>query len=872
MNRALFFSLLLLSVRPTSGQTFWGGVDHRDEPWVRCTSRPYDIERGLDGRHVALWASHGRYYDNAEARWQWQRPALFATTEDLFTQTIVVPYLIPMLENAGAVVFTPRERDWQRREVIVDNDDSPTSFINSYHEQGLRQPWTDAPQRGFASARGALKEGDNPFLAGTARQCETTRSRSRQSRVSYQPQLPVSGRYAVYVSYQTTAGSVADAHYTVWHRGQRTDFSVNQRMGGSTWVYLGTFDFDEGCTEENRVVLTNYSQQKGVVTTDAVRFGGGMGNIERGGRTSGLPRCLEGARYWAQWAGMPPAVYSSKNGENDYADDINARSLMLNELCGGSVYAPDSTGRGVPLELSLAVHSDAGHTDTGLGVYGSLAICTTQKGDSLLAAGKSRYMSYELAGMLLDNVTADLRAAYGQWEARALYDRNYSETRVPVVPSAILETLSHQNFGDMRYAQDPNFRFTLARSIYKSILQYVNSRHGRPYTVQPLPPDRFHIEFTGKEGEVRLSWRGIVDGTPSQPVAAPTGYVLYMAMDGGGYDNGTLLRGSSCNVRMIPGVLYRFRVAALNDGGRSFPTEELTALYDPEATKTVLVINGFHRLSSPAVAAKGQGFDLDEDIGVSYGLTAGWLGRQRVFDERRIAVVDSTGLGFSTSELQGHFIMGNTFDYVHTHAEALRHAGHYNIASASAQAVENDDLHLKEYDAIDLILGLERNDGHSLVAYKTFSPAMQLLLDNYTAHGGRLLVSGAYVGSDMGSDAEKRFLATVLKTNCPGTNTDSLATIGGLGLHFDIYRQPNERHYAAPHADILMPAETASQRQAFPAMVYADGTSAAVAYQGADYRTFTMGFPFECIRDRETRHKVMYGIMQFLLPKMANEH
>ena len=38
---------------------------------------------------------------------------------------------------------------------------------------------------------------------------------------------------------------------------------------------------------------------------DAVRFGGGMGNISRGGKTSGLPRYLEGARYAAQWSGFP---------------------------------------------------------------------------------------------------------------------------------------------------------------------------------------------------------------------------------------------------------------------------------------------------------------------------------------------------------------------------------------------------------------------------------------------------------------------------------------------------------------------------------------------------------------------------------------
>jgi hypothetical protein len=452
---------------------------------VRNASRPFSIECGLDGRHVALWASHGRYYDNTEGRWQWQRPPLFGTTEDLFTQTIVVPYLIPMLENAGAVVFTPRERDWQRNEVIVDNDNR-TSFV-AYQEQSLRYPWLDAPFRGFAYHEGAYRDGENPFDAGTARLCEATRTKSHPSTVSYQPTIPEAGRYAVYVSYQTTDRSVDDAHYTVWHQGRGTEFLVNQQMGGSTWVYLGTFDFDAGCSDRNRVELSNISAHKGVVTTDAVRFGGGMGNIERGGTTSGLPRCLEGARYYAQWAGMPYTVYSSKAGESDYGDDINVRSLMTNELCGGSVFAPDSTGRRVPIELTLAVHSDAGHTDTGQGIYGSLAICTTQKGDSLLADGRSRQLSYDLASQMLDNLTCDLQYRYGQWEARALYDRNYSETRVPIVPSAIIETLSHQNFGDMVLAQDPNFRFTMARSIYKTLLRYLALQHNKQPVIQPLP-------------------------------------------------------------------------------------------------------------------------------------------------------------------------------------------------------------------------------------------------------------------------------------------------------------------------------------------------------------------------------------------------
>jgi hypothetical protein len=40
----------------------------------------------------------------------------------MFTQSFVLPFLVPMLENAGAYVMLPRERDTQVNEVVVDND------------------------------------------------------------------------------------------------------------------------------------------------------------------------------------------------------------------------------------------------------------------------------------------------------------------------------------------------------------------------------------------------------------------------------------------------------------------------------------------------------------------------------------------------------------------------------------------------------------------------------------------------------------------------------------------------------------------------------------------------------------------------------
>lgn len=387
-----------------------------------------------------------------------------------------------MLQNAGAIVFTPRERDWQKHEVIVDNDDAIKG--NSYVETVNGKKWKKGKQPGFAATKALYSDGENPFEEGSVRKAKATKKKNH-SEISYQPQIPEAGRYAVYVSYQSLSKSVSDAKYIVYHKGQATEFSVNQKMGGGTWVYLGTFDFDKGCNMFNRVVVTNQASSKGYVTSDAVRFGGGMGNIVRGEYNSRLPRCLEGARYYAQWAGAPYSVYGGRKGTNDYADDINTRSLMTNWLGGGSVYMPAIDGKKVPIELSLAVHSDAGYNKDGKSTWGALAICTTNFNDERLNSGISRFTSKDFAKTLLKNLVTDMKAKYGEFGERYLWDRNYSETRLPEVPSAIIETLSHQSFPDMKLAQNPMGKFTIARSLYKSILRYVSSNHGRKYTVQP---------------------------------------------------------------------------------------------------------------------------------------------------------------------------------------------------------------------------------------------------------------------------------------------------------------------------------------------------------------------------------------------------
>ena len=835
-------------------------TDYKGAAWVKNISRPNEISRGLQDRHIAIWQSHGNYFKNDKNEWGWQRPRLFCTTEDLFTQSFVLPYVIPMLENAGAIVYTPRERDTQKNEIIVDND---TPNASLYLEVGSKKAhWAAAPIKGFAQKKAIYRDGENPFTDGTCRFIPTERKKKNkdQAFAEWVPTLPAKGEYAVYVSYRTLPNSVSDAKYLVFHNGGVTEFKVNQKIGGGTWVYLGTFEFDKGNNDYGMVVLSNESSEHGVVCADAVRFGGGMGNIARGGKISGLPRYLEGARYSAQWAGMPYEVYAGRKGENDYADDINTRSNTINYLSGGSVYNPQQPGLGIPLEMTMALHSDAGCSKTDE-LIGSLGIYTTDFNNGKLNTGIDRYASRDLADILLTQIQKDIYSSYNlSWTRRSMWNRNYSETRLPATPSTIIELLSHQNFADMQLGHDPNFKFTVGRAIYKGILQFVAGQHDKEYVVQPLPVSNFAIRFGKKKNTLELSWKG--ENDPQEPTAQPREYIVYTRIGYGGFDNGTLVSKTSHTVKIEPGLVYSFKVTAVNRGGESFPSEILSAYKAKRERERVLIINGFDRVSGPAVinTFDKAGFDLEQDPGVPYLSNISFSGAQIGFDRAQAGKEGEGSLGYSGRELEGMKIAGNTFDYPFVHGKAIQAAGKYSFVSCSDEAVENGTVTLEDYPVVDYILGMEKEDPAHKVYYKTFSSAMQRIITSYCQSGGNLFVSGAYVGSDMsGTQGNREFTEKILKYGYQNSMTDKSSNrINGLGRTITIPRTPNETSYAVPAPDCIVPVDTA-----FPVFTYVPGNqSAGIAYKG-NYRTFVLGFPFESIQSEADRATIMAGILGF---------
>jgi hypothetical protein len=893
-------------------------------PLTKNLSKPGQPSAGLQGRHIAVWQSHGYYYEQSLERWEWQRSRLMTTVEDIYTQSYVLPFLVPMLENAGATVLLPRERDLQRNMLIVDNSNSG----GLYEEHNGETSWRPAESAGYAN-RATLTHGVNPFKLGNARSVECTYDHDNLSTAFWQARVPHNGEYAVYVSYPHDRNASNAAHYWVRHNGGATQFEVNQQMCAGTWVYLGTFGFSSDSTAHG-VYLSNFGQPGKNVGADAVRFGAGMGNVARKpadfdeegkpvkrdhnaeAQTSGLPRYAEGARYYLQFAGMDTTVYSIMNNQDDYRDDFTSRAEWVNAMLGGTARIPGSSGYNVPLDMAIGFHSDAGLTMTD-SIVGTLGIYTeTSNGSVKYANGANRIIARELVDVVQSQVVRDIRATFEpQWSRREIYSRNYYESRVPEIPSMLLELLSHQNFADMRLGLDPSFRFIASRAVYKGILKYLAYINNEDYVVQPLPVKDFSITLDGRTA--KLEWQPSLDRL--EETADPTGYIVYtrvtkpeaVTYDGSeprngvdGFDNGVFVAGNTYSARLEPGKIYSFKVTAVNTGGESFESEILSAgISNENPTSVILVLNNFTRVAAGASYATSDasraGFLDDVDAGVAYHREIAYIGPMMEFDRSQEWVDDDNpGFGASSYEYAGQIFAGNTFDYPLVHGAAIMKAG-YSFTSAAASVAER--LNLSAYPAVDVICGkqirtvtgtLHGSSAETLqkdLKYVVFTPSLMAALRKYTAGGGNILISGANIASDshhfiydIKVDAEYRrkvlepeitFARDVLKysyMNYDATASGLVKTVDNrFGIRKDSYyninTKPGKDVYCVEAADGLMP-----EKNSVTICRYGDSNiSAGVAYKGKDYRCVALGFPIEALTSTRQTDHIMSTMLDFLL-------
>ncbi|WP_170109567.1 N-acetylmuramoyl-L-alanine amidase [Melghirimyces profundicolus] len=79
--------------------------------------------------------------------------------------------------------------------------------------------------------------------------------------------IPEAGSYDVYVKYMAYKDRASNAPYTIHHRDGQTTRRVDQRTGGSQWVYIGTYNFDQGTS---KIVLSDDAD--GFVIADSVKL------------------------------------------------------------------------------------------------------------------------------------------------------------------------------------------------------------------------------------------------------------------------------------------------------------------------------------------------------------------------------------------------------------------------------------------------------------------------------------------------------------------------------------------------------------------------------------------------------------------------
>ena len=536
---------------------------------------------------------------------------------------------------------------------------------------------------------------------------------------------------------------------------------------------------------------------------------------------SGMPKWAEGARYWLKARGKSPEIWNLYDG-NEYKDDMKCRPMWVNSLER-------------EVDLCLAFHTDGLDSGNDSTIVGTLCIYTAKDDDghTTLRDGRDReHVNRNLADWIQTQVTEDLRYVAPEWTRRQLKEANYCESRVPVVPSIILELLSHKNMADMKYGLNPAFRFTAARAVYKGILRYLN---GPSATVQPLPVEQLSISSNGL-----LKWTAPIDTI--EPSATPTYYMVYIQENGGEWNVQQTGKKTQLPLSLRPGVQYNYYVVAGNDGGLSMPSPVVSAyISEQEKAPLALVIDGFDDVYGPewfvdsTYAGIVPGSYACEDR-----FSCAYIGEQWDFDRSHPWVNDDNcGWGSCYRDHAGQITVGNTHDYAVLHGNVLR-AMNISYVSSTEHLTKIDS----SYAFVDYICGRQR---------QPLSDSLRSQLAQYLEGGGELLMSSDHV-----STVAPEWLKQYLHSSYYASHATRSGRISSSKQQ--LYRlrlRPNEEQIFTCTPEALK-AEPVALRMA----TYEDMRCTAAV--GFEHKTLVFGFPLEAVMDFEKiyRHSVEWLLEQ----------
>ena len=267
------------------------------------------------------------------------------------------------------------------------------------------------------------------------------------------------------------------------------------------------------------------------------------------------------------------------------------------------------------------------------------------------------------------------------------------------------------------------------------------------------------------------------------------------------------------------------------------------------------------------------------------GYDISFTGAMYDFDRKSEYTSDNNpGFGASYCDNFGKVIAGNTFDYARIHGKALLEAG-YPFCSCNKNVFCQDSTLRDSFWTADIICGKQVTTvmPDNSEKFKIFPYEFQDAIRSFTSKGKNLIVSGAYIGTDIWdkvypaqtdttyAKSTKEFARKVLgyKHNCNyGSHNGTIRMTAGGALKWTdingykhIYNAPNSEFYCVEHPDGIAPAA----KCAYTIARYADtGAPAGVAYKGTNYRTVCFGFPLETLKKEEDLNSIIGKCLAFI--------
>ena len=770
---------------------------------------PAQTTVSLAGKAIYLSAGHGYYWHPGYAKWLTQRPIWDDLVEDFNNAEVINQYLIPYLRNAGADVFTVRERDMNTNEITA------TLTSAGYAETGT---WVD---------------GTDPITKSTLvfpwRYANTNATATATATWVFTPTQ--TAYYTVYAWYVDGVNRAPDAHYHIESASGVVELRVDQTVHGVTWRSIGVVSLY--ANQPVRITLSNVSSVMGrVVTAGAVRIGGGMGSVlgSTSSTTSGRPRYEEASRYWAQFQGAPTSVYHP-GAASDVTDDVGTRPR----------YAEweHPTGEDA-LFISWHTNGSSNHDLQGTESYiydGTLGGMWTSGSD---------YLQYYLHTSLVNSI----RSAWdSNWVDRGMLAANFGEVRpLSTMPGVLMEIAYHDNRDEANALVDPRFAQITARAMYQGIVRYFAGRDQTTPIFLPEPPAGFAAR-NSTLGQVTLTWLASPTDGDGPLGDAATSYRVYTSPDGFAWDAGVSVATQAYTLTgLTAGQVIFARVTGVNAGGESLPSYTLAARVPASGNPVILLVEGYTRNDRSNATWQNDGISVGDTIttGLSLRLYADRTNRQDYAIQHGLAITrafDST----TRNLVSDGSVNLNRYSLV---------AWMAGEESSSSESIPIGVGPIALTDAEQTLLANFVSRGGSLLMSGS-EIGRDLVMQNKGAAFYRDTLKAFYQGSD------------AMKLNPPDPYPNKLYPVpGGIFEGMSIFYFDNGTHgtYNADRVDYFIPLP--EDRRARSALTYqaAIGSAASTWNSGVCARVVYLAFPFETIYPAETRTEIMRRALDYMLP------